>query len=99
MPTRLEKLDASLKREQHKADLKRLKKAKEYFDLGLKVIQEPFFNPAITVKVSVAFDGIDEHRTEIERIITEQCGNPGTPTPSVVDLPPLPARELKGGRG
>lgn len=44
MTTRLERAQASLKREEHKADLKRLKQARDYMRLASEFLKGQFHN-------------------------------------------------------
>lgn len=44
MATRLQRAQASLKREERKADLKRLNQAKDYIRVALEFLKDPFHN-------------------------------------------------------
>lgn len=59
MATRLERLQESLKREEHRADQKRLEKARNYLRLGLETLNHSFHNQefetyADTIKPQIA---------------------------------------------
>ena len=71
MTTRLEKIAESLKREQHKQDIKRLKRAKEYFDYGLAMLKDSFHDQDYTDTASTFFDALDKPMSEIEGLIRE----------------------------
>lgn len=66
MPTRMERLEESLKKEQHKADTKRLKKAHQYLQLGLAVLKDLFHNEDNSVLASEIFSALDKPMAELE---------------------------------
>lgn len=71
MSTRLEKIAESLKREQHRQDIKRLKRAKEYFDYGLAMLRDDFHNQDYTNSANQIVVAVNEELVYIRDVIEE----------------------------
>ncbi len=71
MATRRERLLESLKKEDRNADLKRLKKAKEYLSLATAVLQKPMHNDREGY-VEVASKNIAEQINRINQAILKR---------------------------
>lgn len=71
MPTRRERLVESLKKEDRRADLKRLKKAKEYLGLAIAVLENPMHDQDFEGQVDVVRPEIAEQCDFINKVILE----------------------------
>lgn len=69
MPTKIERLEASLKKAHEKADLKRLKKAEEYFTLALKTLEDDFHNEDYSQLANGFFAVIHDQIDELRNIV------------------------------
>lgn len=69
--SRLEKAKEAFEKEQHKADLRRLKKAYEYFDMAM-VQMKPLFNNSAHDQLAAEFKAcIDEPLNRLGVIISK----------------------------
>jgi hypothetical protein len=59
--TRLERAEELLKREQHKSDLRRLRKAYDHLDAALAELNLPFYEQANTDIRGDIFDALNKH--------------------------------------
>lgn len=71
MPTRRERLVESLKKEDRKADLKRLKKAKEYLGLAIAVLENPMHDQGFEGYISGVRPEIADQCDFINKVILE----------------------------
>lgn len=70
MPTRMERLQASLEKEERKTDLKRLKKVQEYLGFALTIFAKDFHGEHTDVVIRPIRIAISDCSTEINNLIS-----------------------------